>query len=413
MKQKSIFFLFLIVGVAAVFEACMPEEIEPLSRVPVLPAEPYDYASAPMELHGGFRPFGDSIIDNDVATLGRVLFYDSRLSLNYRVSCGSCHRQQYAFGDNRATSLGFRNDLTGRNTQQIVNAALQKGLFWDLRERILDHMVLQPIANHMEMGLSDTLEMENRIRSAAYYEPLFANAFGNPEVTTHKIGLALAQFVKSIISVSTKYDYGIKAVVDGGQPVAPHLKPFPNFTPLENIGKDAFFTTFFCSQCHGGPNFNGNSEGSTSDLIQEANVGLDEFYSDSGVEGIHSAFGQPSDGQPNNGKFKIPSLRNIAVTGPYMHDGRFETLEEVVEFYNSGIQPHPQLAEELRQSGIVGSHLGPVIPDDQEITDGRIVPIRMHMTGEEKAGIVAFLRTLTDYTMITDPKFSDPFQVAE
>jgi cytochrome c peroxidase len=96
-----------------------------------------------------------------------------------------------------------------------------------------------------------------------------------------------------------------------------------------------------------------------------------------------------------------------------MHDGRFETLEEVVEFYNSGIQPHPQLAEELRQSGIVGSHLGPVIPDDQEITDGRIVPIRMHMTGEEKAGIVAFLRTLTDYTMITDPKFSDPFQVAE
>jgi cytochrome c peroxidase len=411
MKYKSTFVILLIASVAAVFEACMPEEIEPLARVPVLPAEPYDYATAPMELHGGFRPFGDSIINNDVATLGRVLFYDTRLSLNYRVSCGSCHRQQFAFGDNQAASLGFRNDLTGRNTQQIVNAALQKGLFWDLRERILDHMVLQPIANHMEMGLSDTLEMENRVRNTAYYEPLFTKAFGSPEVTTHKIGLALAQFVKSLISVSTKYDYGIKAVVDGGQPIAPHLQPFPNFSPLENAGKHAFFEEFFCSQCHGGPNFNGSSLDETIQIIQAANIGLDLNYSDPGFEGIH--IGQSNSGQPNNGKFKVPSLRNIAVTGPYMHDGRFQTLEEVVEFYNSGIQGHPQLAEELKQSSIVGNHLGPVIPDDQEITDGRIVPIRMHMTGEEKAGIVAFLRTLTDYQLITDPKFSDPFQAIE
>jgi cytochrome c peroxidase len=409
MKQKSIFFLFLIVGVAAVFEACMPEEMEPLARVPVLPAEPYDYATAPMELQDGFSPFGDSTLNNEVATLGRVLFYDSRLSLNYRVSCGSCHRQQHAFGDNRATSLGFFNDLTGRNTQQIVNAGLQKGLFWDLRERVLDHMVLQPIANHLEMGLSDTLEMENRIRTAAYYEPLFTDAFGSSEVTTHKIGLALAQFVKSIISVSTKYDQGLKAVADAGQSVAPQFDPFPNFTPLENAGKEAFFRTFFCSQCHGGPNFNGFNP----DFIQEANVGLDEVYSDPGVAGIHIEPGHPSNGQPNNGKFKIPSLRNIAVTGPYMHDGRFQTLEEVVEFYNSGIKAHPQLSQELRQQSIVGNHLGPAIPADQQIIDGRMIPIRMHMTGEEKAGIVAFLRTLTDYTMITDPKFSDPFQVVE
>jgi cytochrome c peroxidase len=147
MDQKKYF----LIGIAAVilfFAGCMPEEVMPKSRVPVLPSEPFDYASAPMELHGGFRAFGDSIIDNDVATLGRVLFYDQRLSLNYRVSCGSCHRQQYAFGDNRATSLGFINDLTGRNTQQLVNTGLQKGLFWDLRERVLDHMVLQPIAIH-------------------------------------------------------------------------------------------------------------------------------------------------------------------------------------------------------------------------------------------------------------------------
>lgn len=403
MQQKKLF----LTGIAAVvlfFAGCMPEEVMPKSRVPVLPAEPYDYATAPMQLQEGFSPFGDSTLKNEVATLGRVLFYDQRLSLNYRVSCGSCHRQQYAFGDNREKSFGFINDLTGRNTQQIVNAGLQKGLFWDLRERVLDHMVLQPIANHKEMGLSDTLEMENRIRTASYYAPLFADAFGSEEVTTHKIGLALAQFVKSIISVSTKYDHGLKAVVDAGQPLAPQFEPFPNFTPLENAGKDAFFRTFFCSQCHGGPNFNGFNP----DFIQEANIGLDETYNDPGVAGTDF-----ETGQPNNGKFKIPSLRNIAVTGPYMHDGRFKSLEEVVEFYNSGIQAHPQLSSELRQQSIVGNHLGPAIPDDQEIIDGRMIPIRMYMTGEEKAGIVAFLRTLTDYTMISDPKFSDPFQVVE
>jgi cytochrome c peroxidase len=167
MQQKKLF----LTGIAAVvlfFAGCMPEEVMPKSRVPVLPAEPYDYVNATMQLQEGFSPFGDSTLKNEVATLGRVLFYDQRLSLNYRVSCGSCHRQQYAFGDNREKSFGFINDLTGRNTQQIVNAGLQKGLFWDLRERVLDHMVLQPIANHEEMGLSDTLEMENRIRTASY-----------------------------------------------------------------------------------------------------------------------------------------------------------------------------------------------------------------------------------------------------
>jgi len=403
MQQKK-YFLPGIAAVMLFFAGCMPEEVMPESRVPVLPAEPYDYATAPMQLQDGFSPFGDSTLKNEVATLGRVLFYDQRLSLNYRVSCGSCHRQQFAFGDNRERSLGFVNDITGRNTQQIVNAGLQKGLFWDLRERVLDHMVLQPIANHQEMGLSDTLEMENRIRSASYYAPLFADAFGNEEVTTHKIGLALAQFVKSIISVSTKYDHGLKAVVDGGQALAPQFEPFPNFTPLENAGKEAFFRTFFCSQCHGGPNFNGFNP----NFIQEANIGLDETYTDPGVAGTDF-----ETGQPNNGKFKIPSLRNIAVTGPYMHDGRFKSLEEVVEFYNSGIQAHPQLSPELRQQSIVGNHIGPAIPDDQEIIDGRMVPMRMYMTGEEKAGLVAFLRTLTDQEMITHPKFSDPFQVAD
>jgi len=404
MKSRLLFTLSALGLILGAFLGCKPEPLEPKTRVPVLPEESYDYATAPLQLEGGFSPFGDSILDNEVATLGRVLFYDQRLSLNYRVSCGSCHRQQYGFSDHTEFSFGFKNDLTGRNTQQIVNAGLQGGLFWDLRERILDHMVLQPIANHMEMGLSDTLEMENRIRSADYYAPLFVDAFGSDEITTRKIGLALAQFVKSLISVSTKYDHGIQSVVESGQTIAPHFIPFPNFTPLENLGKEVFFRKFFCSQCHGGPNFNG----SDPTFIVPANIGLDVTYKDRGMIGTDFTTGQPT-----NGWFKIPSLRNVAISAPYMHDGRFKSLEEVIWFYNSGIQAHPQLSPELLQQGIVGSHMGPAIPGDQQITDGRVMPIHMHMTGEEREGIIAFLRTLTDYTLITEPKFSDPFQVVE
>lgn len=422
--------LFLIPAAAiALFEGCMPDEVEPRSRVPILPAEVYDYATLPMQTPEDFKPFGNyplsnevaargelayydsrlwltnPIIDNRLATLGRVLFYDQRLSANNRVSCGSCHRQQFAFADNSRFSTGFMNELTGRNTQQIVNAGMQGGLFWDLRERVLDHMVLQPIANHLEMGLSDTLEMEERIRSASYYAPLFEDVYGTPEVTTKKIGEALAQFVKSIVSVSSKYDQGLMSLVNSGQ-TANQFEPFPNFTEKENLGKELFFRKFFCSQCHGGDNFNG----ANPSFILEANIGLDDNYADHGVAGIDQRTGQI-----NNGKFKVPSLRNIALTAPYMHDGRFQTLEQVVEFYNSGIKPHPQLADELRQQAgsIVGSHMGPMIPADQIPIDGRVIPIRMHMNGEERAAIVAFLKTLTDYHMVTDPKFSDPFQVVE
>jgi cytochrome c peroxidase len=175
-------------------------------RIPILPDEPYDYATPPNETF--FSPFGDSVINNDIATLGRVLFYDVNLSRNHRVSCGTCHRQINGFADNRNFSFGLLDSLTGRNTQTIVNTGTQFGFFWDLRESTLDHMVLQPIANHIEMGIADTLVVEERVRKIDYYKPLFVKAFGSEEVTSNKIGRALAQFVKSIVSVSTKYDAG-------------------------------------------------------------------------------------------------------------------------------------------------------------------------------------------------------------
>jgi len=385
-----------------VWAGCTPEEVTPLRRLPVIPEQPYDYATPPRASF--FVPYGDSIINNQVATLGRVLFYDQQLSANNRVACASCHKQQFGFADNSRFSVGYENHLTGRNTQTIVNTGTQLGFFWDLREAILDHMVLQPIANHIEMGLDDSLEMENRIRSIDYYAPLFVNAFGNEEVSTHKIGLALAQFVKSIISVSTKYDEGALAIENSGLPGNINHRDFPNFTDQENFGKHVFFLKFPCSQCHGGVNLDGS-------LSAPKNIGLEVDYVDNGMPGFDAFHGMTRDGF-----FKTPSLRNIQFTAPYMHDGRFSRLEDVIEFYNSGIQPHPLLSEELRireQGGLTFEHLGPVIPFDQVPTDGRILPQRMYMTGEEKAAIIAFLKTLSDYQTLTDPKFSDPFQVVE
>jgi len=201
--------------------------------------------------------------------------------------------------------------------------------------------------------------------------------------------------VKSIVSVSTRYDVGRLQTQD-------NRVEFPNFTEQENLGKHLFFSKFPCSQCHGGVNLDGS-------LSAPKNVGLEIDYHDNGMTGV-----LPS-GENRDGFFKTPSLRNISITAPYMHDGRFKTLEEVVEFYNSGIQPHPQLSEELRireQGGLSPEHLGPVIEFDfiPEPASGTI-PQKMFMTGEEKAALVAFLKTLTDYTVITDPRFSDPFVV--
>lgn len=395
---KSYHLLMLPLLVAASFQGCRKDETPSMRRKPVLPSQVYDYATPVDESF--FVPYGDSVINNQIATLGRVLFYDVQLSHNNRVSCGTCHRQMTGFADNSNFSNGFQNLLAGRNTQSIVNTGTQIGFFWDLRESTLDHMVLQPIANHIEMGIADTLFMEEKIRNIDYYGPLFQSAFGSEEITSVRIGRALAQFVKSIISVSSKFDQG-RMLVDPNVSMgngANHID-FPNYTEQENLGKHVFFLKFPCSQCHGGVNLDGS-------LSAPKNIGLEVDYKDNGKHG-NDDFGNPLDGF-----FKTPTLRNIALTGPYMHDGHIKTLEEVVEFYNSGIQPHPQLSEELRireQGGLTPEHLGPVIDFNFIPLDQGTIPQRMFMTGEEKAAIVAFLKTLTDYKTITDPKFADPF----
>src|SRR6185503_4153778 len=247
------------------------------------------------------------------ATLGRVLFYDKRLSTNQTVSCSSCHQRQRGFSDPRQFSVGFNGGLTGRNSMGLSNARWyqRRHFFWDERANTLEDQVLQPIQNAVEMGM--TLgALTNRLAAEPYYTNLFARTFGSPDVTSDRISRALAQFVRSIVSVQTKYDIGAS-------------NNFANFTPQENLGRQIFLGQVgnaTCAACHGTDNF---VPGPALN-----NNGLEFPYVDLGVGGIT---GNPAD----DGKFKVPSLRNIELTGPYMHDGRFATLEEVVEFYNSGV----------------------------------------------------------------------------
>lgn len=345
--------------------------------LPVLPDEPFNYdIDFPEHVLFGPWSFVDSTSVNNLitsagATLGRVLFYDKKLSKSNDLSCASCHRQEFAFADNKQFSDGINGAKTTRNSPNLNDivwggslftdpSGAGSGLFWDSRENNLDVMVLQPIEHEGELG-KDLEYLIQKLEEAEYYAPLFEDAFGTPTVTADRIGSAIAQFVRSMASFNSKYDQ-----VKMGQ---------ANFSSQEQMGEHLFIES--CGNfCHGEPHF-----GSSMPM----NNGLDSLYSDEGVAAW-------SNNSFDVGKFRSPSLRNIAVTAPYMHDGRFETLEEVVDFYSSEVFPHPN--------------------NDFEWTIGELNFTGFDFDEEKKAALVAFLKTLTDESFLTNEKWSDPFQDA-
>ncbi|MCW1920932.1 c-type cytochrome [Luteolibacter arcticus] len=305
---------------------------------------------------------------NAGATLGRALFYDKRLSANQTVSCSSCHQAAHGYSDPRQFSVGFEGGLTGRNSMGLTNAKyyLRENFFWDERAATLEDQVLQPIQNSVEMGMTLDL-LVTRLSAEPFYAELFTDAFGTATVTSNRISRALAQFVRSIASGQSKYDQGVPL-------------NFTNFTAQEQQGRQIFNGQGNCVACHGSDNFvPGNAIN---------NNGLENPYIDKGVGALT---GLPQD----EGLFKVPSLRNIELTAPYMHDGRFATLEQVVDFYSTGVVNHPNLSPPLRNP--------PGAP-------GAGQPRRLNLTNAQKAALVAFLKTLTDTSVTTDEKFQDPFR---
>lgn len=349
-------------------------------KAPTLPAQPFPYADASVMLPAHYvsanAPFGPVVgLDNTPAgnpttdagaTLGRVLFYDRRLSINDGIACASCHHQEHGFSDPAERSTGFSGGLTARHSMGLANTRYYANgrAFWDERANSLEAQALTPIQDAVEMGMSLDL-LTVKLRLAGFYGPLFQAAFGTPEITPQRISRALAQFVRSMSAYHSKFD----------QALATNPPDFSGFTLLEQQGLQLFFSpppgappgpSLRCDVCH-----------QTSALVAPGprNNGLDA-----------SSAADPGAG---GGRFKSPSLRNVAVRGPYMHDGRFATLAEVVEFYNSGVQPNPNLDPALRNG------------------DG--TPRRLDLTSQQKDALVAFLGTLTDQELLSHPRFSDPF----
>lgn len=386
MKSKMSILALATIAIVA-FNACTKEaSMATGTRVPVLPSEPFKYSEVPSGT-SMMNPFGSISVNDAKANLGRVLFYETQLSVNNSTSCGTCHSQTKAFATNDRFNAGFNGGLTSRNVPPIVNPGTQSSYFWDMRESNLSAMVTQPISNHIEMGLEEPEYMLAKVKSLPYYNDLFAAAFGTSEINGSRIGEALSHFVGSMISPVSKFDAGATS-------------GFANFTAEENLGRQLFMVDLPCAQCHGGDNFHGG----WGSMIQ--NIGLDEDYEDDGTPGVDWNTGEPFDGW-----FKVPTLRNIALSAPYMHDGRFETLEEVVEFYNSGIQPHSQLAFQLRE-GWNGGQIFPGEGDSNGNGNG-VQPLRMNLNPAEKQALIAFLKTLTDDSVIRQEKFADPFVFQE
>jgi cytochrome c peroxidase len=335
-----------------------------------LPATPYTYRDVELPIH--FRQpiaarFDNTPPDNPVtdagATLGRVLFYDTRLSANGTTSCSSCHVQQFGFADPRPASGGFAGGATDRHAMNLVNLRYhpRARFFWDERGGNLESMVLLPIENRLEMG-QDLARLPEILARDRHYPGLFKSAFGDPDITTDRIGRALAQFLRAMVSYRSKYDEGRAAASSS-------KVDFANFTAQENRGKALFLRN--CALCHL------PDQDAHFVMNETVNTGLD-----ADTVGVDGGVGDITLNPNDVGLFKSPSLRNVAVTGRYMHDGRFATLDEVLDHYSSGGKNHPN-------------------------KDVRVQPLRL--TASEKAALVAFLQTLTDPSFLSDPRFSDPF----
>lgn len=361
------FQLYILILLSLTIAACQPDEPDP---PPVVKAV---YDATPFELKYGNLPPPTVPADNPLTIegvqLGRMLFYEEQMSKDGSQSCSSCHNQTDGFSDSLQFSVGVEGLEGGRQAMAIFNMLWHtNGFFWDGRAPLLRDQAILPIQDPLEMN--ETLEnVVAKLGQTRMYKDQFIRAFDDSVVTSERISLALEQFMHSIVSHESKYDK--------------YLAGEATLTDSEERGRELFFAEynpFFpavsgadCQHCHGGDNFENDdymNNGLDSDLTMK------DF-------GFEEVSGDPAD----RGKFKVPSLRNVAVTAPYMHDGRFKNLEEVVDHYNEGIQQSGTVdptVENTRQSGLL-------------------------LSEQDKADLVKFLKTLTDDVYLNNEAYKSPF----
>lgn len=289
--------------------------------------------------------------------LGRKLFYEKKLSNDFTMACATCHKQENAFDDPRRFSQGTNGAFGDRNAMAIVNLAWDEDFFWDGRRSSLEGQAHDPVTNPIEMRM-DWPTVVQRLQADPEYPNLFFYAFGTSIIDSTLVTKAIAQFERTLVSFNSPFDRYFFA----GDTNA--------LTAQEKRGLD-IFNQNFCGTCHSEPTFSGHGF--------FANNGLDDVFADSGRAKVTHL---PQD----LGLFKVPTLRNIGVTAPYMHDGRFATLEEVVQHYDRDVRSH---------SPNLHNHMIPYL--------GGLV-----LSLQDKADLVAFLNALTDTEFLTNPNFADP-----
>jgi cytochrome c peroxidase len=367
MKTNSFKIFLFISSLAAVFYACKKDPAVPENIPVTYDPTPYDFdfgKSFPAPLLAT-----DNSLTAQGVLLGRMLFYERALSKDGTMSCASCHNQKNAFSDTSRFSIGVLGLPGKRQAMAVFNMAWNTNeFFWDGRAHLVRDQSLKPIQDSLEMH--ETLpNVVEKLKTKKIYADQFKRAFGSEEITSLKMSLALEQFMNSIVSNRSKYDLSLE-----GQAA---------LSDSEERGRKLFFgeyNRYFpessgaeCFHCHSGINFE-------NDDYRNNGLDSDASLKDKGRENVtHDA--------ADRGKFKVPSLRNLVLTSPYMHDGRFKTLEEVVDHYNNKLVTSSFIDPALANTMGTGLMLDP----------------------QKKADLVNFLKTLTDEPLRTDKRYTSPF----
>ncbi len=357
MKQFKIIVLLL----TAFIVSCKKGVVTPVS-MPYVLEEPSHFPKMIIPLDNPLTIAG--------VELGRKLFYEKKLSGDNSLSCAGCHSPEQSFSDENQYSTGITGQVGRRNSMALINLGYQKFFFWDGRAKSLEEQILIPVQDPIEMHQSWTNAVI-KIKADASYRKEFYAAFGTDQIDSTLVAKSIAQFLRTMISGSSKYDVMYKQKYS--LPLTPKEQTLlSSVTNEEWAGYDLFnsLNGGDCFHCHNGPLMH-------VELFN--NNGLDQTFTDLGR-------GEVTKNPADYGKFKVPTLRNISATGPYMHDGRFQTLEEVIEHYSSGIQISPTISpliEFANQGGV-------------------------QLDAFEKGLIKKFLLTLTDEDFINNPKFAPP-----
>jgi cytochrome c peroxidase len=340
-------------------------------------ATPLRDFSAPF-VFGRFQVPTNNPLTVEAVELGRRLFYDPRLSTNGKVSCSTCHVQRLAFTDGRRTGVGVSGKPLDFNSMTLANLLWgPQRFFWNGRADTLEAQVLVPLQHADEMA-ENLDKLSAQLAADAQYRKLFETAYG--EVTPAAITRALASFERTLISCNSRYDQFLRGEVKLNEQEELGRKLFMAHPDVKVSLRGAN-----CIDCHS--QFLTGGSGAAYDGF--SNNGLDdEAHLQPGLQAVTGK-------AAHRGLFKVPSLRNIALTAPYMHDGRFKTLEEVLDHYDSGIRNSSTLSAVIVEADNQGA-----------AASGRI---SLHLTPAEKAAIIAFLNTLTDGDFVAAERFSDPF----